>query len=165
MTLEIVWHILCVPLAVAYAHIAEWLIHKYILHGLGKNKKSSWAFHWHNHHKECRKNDNFDKGYRDGWSGPQLREKLSLIALVLIHLPLITVAPLFVTTLAICAKRYYLIHKHAHLNPSWCKTHLPWHYDHHMGKNQDANWGVTVEWVDKLMGTRIKYHEDDKSSA
>lgn len=39
----------------------------------------------------------------------------------------------------------------------WAKKHVPWHYDHHMGKNQDANWGVTTDWVDKLLGTRIKY--------
>ena len=39
----------------------------------------------------------------------------------------------------------------------WCKEKLPWHYDHHMGKNQDANWGVTTDWVDKILKTRIKY--------
>jgi sterol desaturase/sphingolipid hydroxylase (fatty acid hydroxylase superfamily) len=34
---------------------------------------------------------------------------------------------------------------------------VPWHYDHHMGKNQEANWGITTDWVDKLLRTRIKY--------
>jgi len=26
-----------------------------------------------------------------------------------------------------------------------------------MGKNQEANWGITTDWVDKLLRTRIKY--------
>jgi len=38
----------------------------------------------------------------------------------------------------------------------WGKKKMPWHYDHHMGKNQDSNWGVTVEWPDKLFNTREK---------
>jgi len=39
---------------------------------------------------------------------------------------------------------------------SGLSINMPWHYDHHMGKNQDSNWGVTVEWVDKLFNTREK---------
>ena len=42
-------------------------------------------------------------------------------------------------------------------NVEWAKENIPWHYDHHMGKNQDANWGVTTDWVDRLLNTRIKY--------
>ena len=36
-----------IPVALAASNAGEWLIHKYWLHGLGKNKKSFWAFHWH----------------------------------------------------------------------------------------------------------------------
>lgn len=32
---------------------------------------------------------------------------------------------------------------------------IPWHYDHHMNSNQDANWCVTKPWFDYLMGTRV----------
>ena len=28
-----------------------------------------------------------------------------------------------------------------------------------MGSNQNANWGVTTDWVDKMVGTRIKYND------
>jgi len=150
-------HLMCIPLAVIYSHIMEWVLHKYVLHGLGKKKKSPWSFHWHAHHRKCRKQDNYDEDYLDGWQGPPLREKLGLFGLVFLHVPLAAVAPFFFTTLVICARRYYLIHKHAHLNPEWCKRHLPWHYDHHMGKDQDCNWGVTVEWVDKMLKTRKRY--------
>ncbi len=51
--------------------------------------------------------------------------------------------------------------KHA----EWGGTHLPWHYDHHMGANQHNNWGVTFQWYDKLRGTRERYVGTDKELA
>ncbi|GAB5477602.1 MAG: hypothetical protein Marn2KO_10690 [Marinobacter nauticus] len=38
----------------------------------------------------------------------------------------------------------------------WGKKAIPWHYDHHMNTNQDANWCVIRPWFDYIMGTRIK---------
>ena len=32
---------------------------------------------------------------------------------------------------------------------------IPWHYDHHMNSNQDANWCVTKPWFDYILGTRV----------
>jgi len=80
-----------------------------------------------------------------------------LLKLAIVHLPLLWFAPGFTIGAAIGLMRYYFIHRKSHMNPEWCKEKLPWHYDHHMAPNQDANWGVTVEWVDILMGTRIHY--------
>ena len=34
---------------------------------------------------------------------------------------------------------------YSHLDPMWCRENLPWHY------------GVTTDWVDRLMGTREVY--------
>ena len=99
-------------LAFVYASLLEWVIHKYLFHGAGKNKKSSFAGHWHIHHKLCRKNDNADEIY---------------------------------------------IHRRCHVDVEWGKRNFPWHYDHHMGKNQDANWGVTNPLWDHILKTRIKY--------
>ena len=42
ITLLAVLHLLSIPLAIIYSHILEWVLHKYVLHGLGKNKKSLW---------------------------------------------------------------------------------------------------------------------------
>jgi len=103
-----------------------------------------------------------DIDYLDDWQGPPLREKLGLFLLILLHSPLVMYAPLFFITLIFCAVRYYKVHKYAHLNPLWGKIFLPWHYDHHMGKDQDTNWGVTIEWVDKLFGTRKKHIKTKK---
>ncbi|MEZ4463411.1 MAG: hypothetical protein R3F43_02565 [bacterium] len=66
-------------------------------------------------------------------------------------------APFFVGTMWYGAVRYYQIHKKSHVDPEWARTHLPWHYDHHMGPDQNANWCVTRPWCDHLMGTRKPY--------
>ena len=58
--------------------------------------------------------------------------------------------------------RYYFVHKKAHLNPEWAKEKLPWHYEHHMGKNQDSNWCVTFPLWDYILGTRQKINPIDK---
>jgi len=72
-------------------------------------------------------------------------------------LPLLVIYPIFYLTLVFTGVRYYLVHKKAHLDPEWAKKHVPWHYDHHMGKNQNANWCVTQPWFDWVLGTRIHY--------
>ncbi len=162
MTLLAALHLLCIPLGIIYSNILEWVLHKYVLHGLGKNKKSRWASHWHGHHRSSRKNNNYDPDYSKGLFDPAARgEIIGLIVLGIFHLPLILVTPLFYITLIYCAIKYYIIHKKAHLDPAWCKQHLPWHYDHHMGKNQDANWGVTTDWVDRALGTRVEYNNSN----
>jgi hypothetical protein len=46
-----------IPLALLAANATEWVVHKYVLHGLGKKKSSFWAFHWHEHHAESRKGE------------------------------------------------------------------------------------------------------------
>jgi sterol desaturase/sphingolipid hydroxylase (fatty acid hydroxylase superfamily) len=76
------------------------------------------------------------------------------------HLPLLPVAPFFTMTVYWRAWRYYTIHKRAHLDRNWAKEDLPWHYDHHMGKDQNANWCVTYPWFDHVMGTRKRYRYD-----
>ena len=71
--------------------------------------------------------------------------------------PLIPVAPFFVGTMWYSAANYYVKHRRSHLDVEWAKEHLPWHYDHHMGPNQHANWCVTWPWFDFVMGTRKPY--------
>ena len=145
-----------IPLGLAYTNFGEWLIHKHVLHGLGRNKRSFWAFHWHEHHRESRKHDMFDPQYRRslwGWQA-QTKEAVALLGAAAIHLPLLPVAPFFTGTVLYRIWAYYRIHKRAHLDPSWAKRNLPWHVDHHMGPDQDANWCVTHPFFDYVMGTR-----------
>ena len=57
---------------------------------------------------------------------------------------------------------YFYKHRRSHLDPEWAKQNLKHHYDHHMGRDQDANWCVTQPWFDYLMGTRIDYEYDEQ---
>jgi hypothetical protein len=88
-----------------------------------------------------------------GWHA-QGKEALGLVAVALMHLPLLPIAPFFTLAVEWSALRYYRVHKRAHCDPEWAREHLPWHYDHHMGPNQDANWCVSWPWFDWVMGTR-----------
>lgn len=136
----------------------EWIVHKYILHGLGKNKDSFWAFHWREHHRSSRRHNFFDPDYVRSvfhWNS-QGKEALGLIAAGLVVVPLVTAVPWFCGGIWAGLSTYYLVHKKAHLSPGWAKTWLPWHMQHHCGKNQDANWGVTSPLFDWIMGTREK---------
>jgi sterol desaturase/sphingolipid hydroxylase (fatty acid hydroxylase superfamily) len=149
-----------IPLGLVASNAAEWFMHKYVLHGLARDKRSFWAFHWYDHHKNARRNNHVDPDYKRPlfrhWNG-QSKEALALVGASLAVAPLFPIAPFFVGTVAYCAVDYYRKHKRAHLDPAWAREHLPWHYDHHMGPNQHANWCVTRPWFDQLMGTREPY--------
>ena len=136
------FHLITIVLAYLYATLAEWVLHKYVLHGLGKNKNSWFNFHWHYHHKSCRKNNYLDENYNKILSLPVRREILGLYALLVIHLPIYFVLP------------YFYVHQKSHLNPDWAKKHIPWHHEHHMGKDQDVNWGVTTDIWDTILNTK-----------
>jgi len=156
-----------IPLGLAIANASEWFAHKYILHGLGKNPKSFWSFHWHEHHKAVRKHDHEDAAYRtkpwNSWNG-QTKEALALVVGAVAIAPLFPVAPFLVGTLWYSSANYYRKHKRSHLDTAWAREHLPWHYDHHMGPEQDANWCVTRPWFDDLLGTRKPYLGTEKAT-
>jgi hypothetical protein len=156
-----------IPIGLAFANATEWLVHKYILHGLGRHKKSFWSFHWHTHHKHARQQGHLDPDYHGSlwkWNG-QSKEALALTLSGLTYLPLAPVAPFFVGTMIYSIVNYYRKHKRAHLDPEWARENLPWHYDLHMGPNQHANWCVTRPWMDILMGTREPYVGTEREAA
>jgi len=145
-----------VPLGFAISNVTEWLAHKYVLHGLGRRRQSFWSFHWHEHHRASRKRAMFDPDYERPPLGWHAQGK-EIAALSLTAIPALAVAPWMPTlslTMVWCAFDYYRKHKRAHLDPAWAREHLPWHVDHHLGPNQDANWCVTHPWCDVLFGTR-----------
>ncbi|WP_019868144.1 hypothetical protein [Methylovulum miyakonense] len=147
-----------------YANAGEWLMHKYILHGLGGNPQSFWAYHLQEHHAVCAKHAMVDPGYQSvcltTWN-TQSKELVVLMGIVLLHLPLFFLLPALTSAIYLSLALYYYKHRKAHLDPVWAKRHLRWHYDHHLC-NQLAcggNWCVTWPWFDHLLGTR-KYPED-----
>ncbi len=148
-----------IPVGILAANATEWVVHRYVLHGLGRKKNSFWAFHWHEHHKHCRRHGHRDPDYERSVVGrhSQGKEAAALIAGVALISPLTPIAPFFVGTMAFCAGEYWYKHRKSHLDPDWARENLTWHYDHHMGPDQDANWCVVRPWFDHLMGTRKPY--------
>lgn len=145
-----------VLVATVYANLFEWLWHKHVYHGLGKKKKSWFSGHWRDHHRVVRKSKGFDLSYNNRLfvgKDPTL-EAVQLFVAASLHLPLLPLAPAFVATLYFHALMYFVLHRKSHLDPEWAKKYLPWHYDHHMGKNQDANWCVTYPLWDHILRTR-----------
>ena len=150
-----------IPVGWAYSNMLEWVIHKHVLHRIGKKRGSFWSFHFYDHHRLSRTNQFRDPDYEGSvfqWNG-QGKEALALTLSTLTHLPLLPVAPFFTVTVFYSSVRYYRLHKKAHLEPEWGREHLPWHYDHHMAPNQDCNWCVTHPWFDEVMGTRVPYKD------
>ena len=142
-----------------YGYFLEWFIHKELLHKHGKRKNSILSFHFKIHHKESRRNNFIDSAYNASflsWNAAT-KEIAALLFLLLIHTPIVFFAPGAFAASVFSIVEYYIKHRMAHKNPDWAKRKLVWHYDHHMGKIQDANWGVRSDFVDRLLGTRIYY--------
>lgn len=146
-------------LGLLYANAGEWLMHKYILHALGKKQHSFWAYHLYEHHAICVRNSMVDSGYQTinlmTWN-TQSKEIVVLTGIVLLHIPMFLILPAFTSAIYVSLMLYYYKHRKAHLDPMWAKQHLRWHYEHHLSSNIDANWCVTWPWFDYLLGTRIK---------
>ena len=141
----------------------EWFAHKYVLHGThraGQTRYSpvpdSMRSHWE-HHREVRKTRFSDYAYVEGLKNWRIRNEIGSLAVAasvfgLAFYPLSK--GMFLATLY-SAGNYFYMHRRAHLQPEWARKKIPWHYDHHMNSNQDANWCVTKPWFDYLMGTRV----------
>jgi hypothetical protein len=157
------------PLGLFVSNGFEWFFHKHVLHGVGKRKGTFWNFHWYEHHAESRRADMLDPAYATTWLTGGLnarsKEALSLLGGALIGLPFVWLAPGFTIAALYSNANYYYKHRKAHLDPEWARTHLPWHVDHHMGPDQDANWCVTRPWFDVIMGTRKPFIGSDKDKA
>lgn len=115
--------------------------------------RSRFKFHW-KHHGIARKNKNLDTDYRSKLFHNETY--LTLLAISL-HLPLVSVWPAFAWTSIIYASIYMVLHRMSHTYVDFFKIWMPWHYEHHMGKNQNANWCVVCPLMDHIAGTREKW--------
>lgn len=148
-----------IVLAFLYANLAELVWHRWVFHGLGKKKSSRFSTHWVFHHRAARKNAFRDSQYDSftGFNDDPMREVFELIFAALLHSPLFFIFPYFAGWLWVHAMLYFYIHRRSHIDVEWAKKWVPWHYDHHMGKNQDANWCVTFPFWDYIFGTRLYF--------
>lgn len=136
------------------ANFLEWGIHKYILHELGKKKKSIFSFHWGIHHRKARKTRFYDESV-------SAREFFGLLFLCLLFSPVAAFSLSIYVGMFLYAVAYLVLHNIAHKNPTVAYTYMRWHYDHHMGSNQNTNWCVVVPLADYVLGTRKKYNYKD----
>ena len=114
--------------ALLLANFLEWSVHRFVLHGMGRKRKSFWAFHWVDHHKAARRNGFQDVDYETHpfrWNA-QGKEVISLAGLFLMSLPFVLVSWGFVLGSWLSIVNYYSLHRWAHLHPAWCRT-LPPH--------------------------------------
>jgi len=81
---------------------------------------------------------------------------LTLVGIVL-HIPLFWYVPTFAATTIIYAAIYMVLHRKSHEHIELFKRWMPWHYEHHMGVNQNANWCVVCPLMDHVMNTRVKW--------
>jgi len=156
------WVLLQIVLSIVVGNALEWILHKYVLHGLGSSPKSSLSFHWIRHHRFVRRNKFSDPDYLQPWYdwNSRTKEIACLVGMSVLVLPIFMVAPVFYGGLVFWTFLYYNLHKLSHLYPSFGKKYLRWHYDHHMGTNQHSNWCVVIPLWDYILGTRVKYEED-----
>ncbi len=137
-----------------YGHAAEYLIHKYVLHN-HRWFKGPFKRHFGTNHRISRQNDMYDEIYLNFFRKDSVFEVLGLSLLLFSHLPLLFIIPYFWMTLLYSACAYYYIHRRSHVDVEWGKKWLPWHYAHHMEKDQHQNWGVRLPIFDKVF-SKIK---------
>ena len=76
-------------LGLLVANAGEWFIHRYLLHGLGQQADSFWAYHLYEHHAVARHNNMLDAGYQkwpELWNS-QAKEWLVLVCILFLNLP------------------------------------------------------------------------------
>ena len=145
------------PLGLLAANGFEWYAHKVWLHEFPMKHRNSPFFTHIAHHKRARLNGFHDEGYRESMfkNAEMYNEKSALIALAVVTTPLLPVAPFFTAGLYYGIWNYWKVHAKSHLDPEYAKKRIPWHFDHHMTSNQNANWCITKPWFDYIMGTRV----------
>ena len=138
-----------------YGHFFEYVAHRWVFHN--RKLKETFRHHYAQHHARSRRGVMVDVSAYKTASLKDFEFRALFIG-VLIHAPIVVWFPYFFLMVLYSAIAYYYIHKRSHMDYVWARRYLPWHYDHHMGKNQNANWGVTSPFWDWILKTRIKYH-------
>lgn len=144
-------YVLMLVLGYLYSFLAEYVLHR-LLH-ISK-LKPLFKMHMAGHHKRARQTFFFDFGYKWGALDSHVSHELyTLVLLALVHLPLVLVSPWLYTGAFLGLAEYFWKHRRAHLEPRWAIKNMPWHIEHHMGINQNVNWGIRSCWLDKVLKT------------
>ncbi len=143
------------PLGLFLANAVEWQVHR-VLHRRGRVAGSFWSFHFYTHHGVAR-----SRGFIDPGCGPRPR---MILWSAVIYGPLAPVAPGVAAGTLLSLALYWAIHHRAHRDPAWAVRWVPWHVEHHMAPDEEANWCVVFPWFDWIMGTRVRYFGTDREA-
>ena len=149
----------CVWLVLGFVvgSLVEWLAHRYVLHNFTIKQLSH--SHFKIHHRNSRKNECLDTDYL---RFPPTKYSSGLGEIIMLSLLGFLVIPFAFLSLPLWLGLeahivlYYYMHRKFHLDPVWGKRWMRCHWDHHMGPNQNTNWGVTNPLFDHILGTRVK---------
>ena len=143
-----------------YGLFFEYAVHRWILHGFGKKRDSILSFHFHEHHSLARRRNMHDEGYlaKGFYPNSKTKEIIALVVAFFIHIPIAVIFPWAGLAVFVSMLSYYRVHSKSHKNVEWARFVLPWHYDHHMGPNQNKNFGVRTDFFDRVFKTRKKYY-------
>ena len=145
--------------------LVEWIAHRYVLHNFTLRFLS--YSHFSVHHRNSRKNKCKDADYL---KFPPTKLSSGLSEIIMLLLLAVLLIPVYDISIGLWLGMqthiflYYYLHRRFHLHPKWGRKWMRCHWDHHMGKDQNSNWGVTNPIFDYVFGTRKKYLEDVNSN-
>ena len=131
-----------------HGSLIEYLVHRYLFHGLGKKKDSIFAYHLRDHHLVSRRNDFIDNKL-------SVHEAIGVVFLVALHVPAFFLSLYLFAGIAFYALLFVVLHNTMHKTPGLAKKYFWWHWNHHM-KNQNKSWNVVLPIFDLLTGTLQK---------
>ncbi len=99
------------------ASFIEYFVHKRLFHGLGKNKKSIFAFHLRKHHIIARKNNFVDKKL-------SAHEFIGIPALIVLFLPIYFLSPALFYGVSLYAVAFVILHNLQHKFPEITKKYF-----------------------------------------
>lgn len=140
--------VLMFVLGILYGNLIEFVVHKYLFHGLGKKKNSIFAFHIRNHHMRARKNNFIDSRF-------SINELVGIPVLLATHYPIWLYSPSCYVGICLYAILFVVVHNFIHHYPKIAKKYFWWHWNHHM-RNQNKSWAVVIPIFDIFFGTLEK---------
>lgn len=145
-----------VLIAWLYGHVVEYCLHRFVLHNPKVLSGKPFKRHFSGHHGIVRKSGMTDPTYST-WRKYFLLdfEPVVMIMIAIIHIPVALYFPAAYAVLAWSAAVYFCLHAATHLFPSVFNKLTPWHMWHHLGKNQNVNYGVRLPIIDMLVGTYV----------
>jgi sterol desaturase/sphingolipid hydroxylase (fatty acid hydroxylase superfamily) len=146
------------------SHILEYIAHRYLFHN--KFFRRMYKLHMIEHHGSVIKSKFVDNDYISKSAIYHSNETLYIFLLLLVCLPLtLNIYFSFIYCgLAIGALQYLYVHIKSHVDPQWALKNVPWHVEHHLGKNQNINWGVRTDILDVLFNSYKDLSEQAKSA-